>query len=146
MIAVAVTGEQREVVVAAPAYLEKNSVPQHPSELVKHTCIGWRPNPNVAPYRWEFEQDGQAFSVSVNPQITTNDLLLMIRTAVAGAGFTFAPEETFRPYIERGELVPVLTEYLPSFPGFYLYYPNRANLPPKLRALVDHVMSWKRRQ
>lgn len=146
MIAVAVTGEQREVVVAAPAYLEKNSVPQHPSELVKHTCIGWRPNPNVAPYRWEFEQDGQAFSISLNPQITTNDLLLMIRAAVAGAGFTFAPEETFRPYIERGELVPVLTEYLPSFPGFYLYYPNRANLPPKLRALVDHVMSWKRRQ
>jgi DNA-binding transcriptional LysR family regulator len=48
-------------------------------------------------------------------------------------------EETFRPYLERGELVPLLQRYCPPFPGFFLYFAARRNLPPKLRALIDHV-------
>ena len=64
---------------------------------------------------------------------------LMLRTALADGGVTFAMEATFRPYIARGELVPVLEGYLPYFPGFYLYFPSRHNMAPKLRVLVDFV-------
>jgi DNA-binding transcriptional LysR family regulator len=35
--------------------------------------------------------------------------------------------------------VPLLEQYLPAFPGFFLYFAARRNLPPKLRALIDHV-------
>ncbi|TIU82254.1 MAG: LysR family transcriptional regulator, partial [Mesorhizobium sp.] len=102
-------------------------------------CIGWRRAPKVAPYRWEFAESGKEFSVAVAPEITTNDMALMIKLAIAGAGITFGMEESFRPWIDRGELVPVLEEYCPRFPGFYLYYPSRRNVAPKLRALVDHL-------
>ncbi|UEM01859.1 LysR family transcriptional regulator [Skermanella rosea] len=139
MIAVPVSGDQRQLVVAAPSYLERFGAPSHPTELPRHSCIGWRPAPEVAPYRWEFEEDGREFDVAVNPRITTNDMWLMIRTACAGGGLTFGMEETFRPYLDRGELVPVLEEYCPPFPGFFLYFADRRNLPPKLRALIDHV-------
>ena len=144
MIAVSLTGDQREAVVAAPSYLEIHGVPQHPSDLANHRCIGWRPTPGVAPYRWEFEENGRAFDVAVDPQITTNDLLAMIRTTIAGGGITFATEETLRPYLERGDLVTLLQDYLPPFTGFYLYFPNRRNMAPKLRALVDHVRQHRR--
>jgi DNA-binding transcriptional LysR family regulator len=77
--------------------------------------------------------------VAVNPQITTNDMWLMIRTACAGGGITFGMEETFGPYVSSGQLVPLLQEYCPPFAGFYLYFPNRRNLAPKLRALIEHV-------
>jgi DNA-binding transcriptional LysR family regulator len=139
MIAVPVSGDQRQLVVAAPAYLERFGAPSHPRELSQHCCIGWRPAPHVAPYRWEFTEAGREFDVAVNPRITTNDMWVMVRTACAGGGLTFGMEETFRPYIERGELVPVLEEYCPFFPGFFLYFPDRRNLPPKLRSLIDHV-------
>lgn len=139
MIAVPVSGDQRQLVVAAPSYLERFGAPSHPRELSKHCCIGWRPAPHVAPYRWEFTEAGREFDVAVEPRITTNDMWVMVRTASAGGGLTFGMEETFRPYIERGELVPVLEDYCPSFPGFFLYFPDRRNLPPKLRALIDHV-------
>ena len=139
MIAIPLNGDQREMVVAAPAYLATHGAPAHPRELVHHRCIGWRPAPNVAPYRWEFEENGIAFDVAVEPQITTNDLRLMLRTALAGGGITFALEETFRPYVERGELVSLLGDFLPPFPGFFVYYPQRRNMAPKLRALIDHV-------
>ncbi|PSJ60090.1 LysR family transcriptional regulator [Kumtagia ephedrae] len=142
MIAVPVTGDQREAVVAAPTYLAAHGAPTHPRELVHHRCIGWRRAPNVAPHRWEFEENGAAFDVAVEPQVTTNDLRLMLRTALCGAGITFAPRETFQPYVDRGELVWLLEEFLPPFPGFFLYYPQRRNMAPKLRALVEHVRRW----
>lgn len=139
MIAVPLGGPVREAVVAAPAYLAAHGAPEHPRDLVRHRCIGWRRAPDVAPHRWEFEENGVPFSVAVEPEITTNDLRFMLRAALAGAGITFATEETFRPHIESGALVSLLDAYLPPFPGFHLYFPNRRNMPPKLRALIDHV-------
>jgi DNA-binding transcriptional LysR family regulator len=139
MVAVPVSARQRQLVVGAPSYLARHRAPKHPKELSQHCCIGWRPSPRVEPYRWEFEEDGREFDVAVNPRITTNDMWVMVRTALAGGGLTFGLEETFRPYVRRGELVPLLERYCPPFAGFYLYFPDRRNLAPKLRALVSHV-------
>ncbi|MGK9337399.1 LysR family transcriptional regulator [Sinorhizobium meliloti] len=139
MIAVPLTGDQRELAVAAPAYLAVHGTPAHPRELVHHRCIGWRRAPNVAPYRWEFEENGVPFDVAVEPQITTNDLRFMLRSALCGAGITFATEDTFRPFVETDELVPLLQDFLPPFPGFFLYFPQRRNMAPKMRALIEHI-------
>ncbi|RUW52186.1 MULTISPECIES: LysR family transcriptional regulator [unclassified Mesorhizobium] len=143
MIAVPVAGDERQLAVCAPAYRDRFGEPAHPSELAARRCIGWRPAPGVAPYRWEFAVDGKEFSVAVAPEITTNDMTLMIRLAVAGAGITFGMERSFRPWLDRGELVPILESYCPRFAGFYLYYPGRRNLAPKLRALVDHLQRFR---
>lgn len=139
MIAVPASGDQRQLVVASPSYLDRHGAPSHPRELVHHRCIGWRPSPDVAPYRWDFEEDGRRFDVALNPQVTTNDMRVMLNTALAGGGFTLGLEETFRSHMERGKLVAVLTAFCPPFPGFFLYYPDRRNHAPKLRAFVDHV-------
>lgn len=144
MIAVPVSGDQREMAACAPSYLARFGAPQHPRDLVQHRCIGWRPRPDLPPYRWEFTEGGRDFDVAVKPEITTNDLRLMIRLACAGAGITFAVMDCLRPFVERGELVPLLEDYCPPYPGFHLYYPNRRNLSPKLRALVDHVRAHHR--
>ncbi len=66
----------------------------------------------------------------------------MIKLAVAGAGISFGMEDSFRPWIKRGELVPLLEDYSPPFSGFYLYYPSR-KVPPKLRALIDHLQRFR---
>lgn len=143
MIAISVIGDERQLAVCAPSYRDRYGAPSHPRDLAAHRCIGWRPAPKVAPYRWEFAEHGQDFSVAVAPEITTNDMALMIKLAVAGAGITFGMEESFRPWIERGELVPLLEDYCPRFPGFYLYYPSRRNVAPKLRALVEHLQRFR---
>ncbi|QPC93833.1 LysR family transcriptional regulator [Mesorhizobium sp. INR15] len=144
MIAVSVSTEQRHVAVASRSYLSRHMAPDHPGELSAHTCIGWRARPDVAPYRWEFTENGRDFDVAVEPRVTTNDMATMIRLACSGAGITFGMQETFRPYLERGELVPLLEAFCPPFPGFYLYYPRRQHQPLKLRVLVDHLRRWNR--
>jgi DNA-binding transcriptional LysR family regulator len=143
MVAVPVSADQRQVVVAAPAYLERCGVPQHPRDLLAHTCIGWRSAPGVEPYRWEFEEAGHAFEVAVQPRVSTNDMRLMVNTVRAGGGLTCGMEETFEPYLNSGELVAVLGAYCPPFSGFFLYFSDRRNLAPKLRALVNHVRRWR---
>lgn len=143
MIAVPVSGPQREVAAASPAYLAAHGAPAHPRDLLDHRCIGWRPAPDTAPWRWEFVEDGRPFDVMVNPQVTTNDLRLMLRTALADGGITFGPWDCIRDHFESGALVPLLEAYLPPFAGFYLYFPQRQNMAPKLRALVDHVRPWR---
>lgn len=143
MIAVPVSGEQRQLAVASPAYLARHGEPLHPSELARRRCIGWRRAAAVAPYRWEFAENGREFSVAVADTITTTDMGLMIKLAVAGAGISFGMEDSFRPAIARGELTPVLEDFCPRFPGFYLYYPSRRNMAPKLRALVAHLRDFR---
>ncbi|MBB4569117.1 LysR family transcriptional regulator [Rhizobium leucaenae] len=143
MIAVPLAGLERQLAVCAPSYRECFGVPSHPADLAGHACIGWRPSPKSAPYRWEFAEAGKEFSVAVPSTITTNDMGLMIKLAVAGAGISFGMEESFRPAIGRGELMPILEEYCPYFGGFYLYYPSRRNTAPKLRALIEHVKRFR---
>jgi DNA-binding transcriptional LysR family regulator len=145
MIALPVSGDQRQLAVASPGYIERHGAPAHPRELIAHRCSTWRPSPRGAPFRWEFTEEGRDFTVDVKAQVTTNDMGLMVRLALEGAAIGFGMEETFRPHIERGALVPLLEDYCPPFPGFFLYYPSRRNVAPKLRALIDHIREERRR-
>jgi DNA-binding transcriptional LysR family regulator len=144
MVAIPVSEQQRQLVVAAPGYLRRHRAPRHPRELALHSCIGWRMRPDVAPYRWEFTEGGRDFDVAVEPRVTTNDMSIMVRLACAGAGLTFGMEETFRAHLVRGELVTVLEEFCAPFPGFYLYYPKRVHPSLRLRALIEHLRSQRR--
>ncbi|CAH1689425.1 LysR family transcriptional regulator [Hyphomicrobiales bacterium] len=142
MIAIPASALKRHCAVAAPRYLARSGRPRHPRDLSNHICIGWRPRPDAAPYRWEFTENGRDFDVAVDPVVTTNDMGVMIRMACAGSGITFGMVETFQSYIARGDLVPLLEEFCPPFQGFYLYYPKRHRQPLKLRALVSHMRAY----
>jgi len=139
MIAVPVSGDIRLVVVGAPAYFARRGPPVHPRDLVEHDCINWHATPDAPPYRWEFTEDGRDFSVAVRTRVLTTDPALLGRLARAGAGLTMLYESQARDDVARGELVPVLEEFSAPFPGFYLYYPQRRQASPALRALVDSL-------
>lgn len=144
MIAVPVSGDQRQLAVASPDYLARHGAPAHPRDLVGHHCIGWRPSPEVAPYRWEFTVEGRDIAVAVEPRVTTNDMAVMVRLACAGIGITCGMEETFRPHLARGDLRPVLEAFCAPFPGFFLYYPSRRTMAGTLRSLVDYLKGPQR--
>jgi DNA-binding transcriptional LysR family regulator len=145
MIALPVSDDQHQLAVCSPAYRAERGEPRHPRDLAGHRCIGWRPAPHRPPYRWEFTEGEREFAVDVAPEVTTNDMGLMIRLALSGAGITFGMADSFRAYLERGELVSLLQGFGAPFPGFYLYYPSRRNMDPKLRALIEYVKNHRPR-
>ena len=144
MVAVPLAGDERLIVVGAPAYFARHPKPTHPRDLADHECLNWRPKADAPAYRWEFTEHGRDFSVAVPSRVLTNDVALLLRLARAGRGLTMLYERELQDDLARGDLEIVLDEYSTPFPGFYLYYPARRHAAPPLRALVDHVRRTRR--
>ncbi len=70
---------------------------------------------------------------------------LAVRAALDGVGLTHALEPYVRGMLADGRLVSVLDAWLPPFDGFYLYYPSRFQVPPKLRVFIDFLRERQRR-
>ena len=140
MIAVRVSGDQRSAIVGAPAYFAKRGKPKHPRDLHRHDCIGYRRPTSGDLYKWEFDEpDGKAFQMAVDGRLVLDGADVMLRAAANGLGVAYALEDVARPYLERGDVVRVLADYCAPFPGFFLYYPSRIQVPLKLRALIDFL-------
>jgi len=144
MIVVPVSGELELAIVGAPSYFARHPAPKHPRDLTEHTCINWHRSPNDPPYRWEFTEKGRDFSVAVDSRVVSTDTAFNLRLAAAGVGLAVTFPDMAREWIERGELVRVLAAYCPPFPGCFLYYPQRRQASPPLRALVDHYLRSRR--
>lgn len=143
MVAVPLGGPQRAVVAASPAYLAARGRPTHPRELLAHDCVRFRFS-SGAIYRWEFAHPsgaskGRWFEMDVDGPLTTNDPVMAIRAAIDGLGLTHMVEVSVRDAVASGQLETVLDAWLPPFDGFYLYYPSRLQVPPKLRAFIEHL-------
>jgi DNA-binding transcriptional LysR family regulator len=144
MIALPVTGDLRLTIVGAPSYFARRGTPAHPRDLTQHACLNWHPTPDSPPYRWEFTDNGRAFSVTVPARVLSTDAALNRRFAIAGLGITLAFREHVRDALGRGELVSVLEKFCAPFPGYYLYYPQRRQASRALRAFIDHLQGWRR--
>ena len=145
MVAIDISGPQRMAVVGSPAYFAKRPKPKHPRDLHVHECLGHRLS-SGAMYDWEFDEDGKDFKIAVNGRMVTNDIEQARRIALDGLALAVLFEDHVRDELQRGDLVRVLKDYCSPFPGFYLYYPSRAHIPLKVRALGDFMRKRMRRR
>ena len=138
VVALKLFGPVRFATAASPKYLDKAGRPKHPKDLLSHNCI--RPRLGAGLYeRWEFEQRGKEFQVQVKGSLILNDSLLMIDAAVDGIGIIYSTEDAIKSQLRSGMLEIVLGQFASTSAGFYLYYPKRSQVLPKLRAFIDHI-------
>jgi DNA-binding transcriptional LysR family regulator len=135
MIAVRVSKDMRLAVVGSPEYFNSHKIPSTPRDLKDHACIGFRFSSGI--YRWEFEKGRKALTVNPQGPATFDDPDLVIRAALNGVGIGMAMEEPLAELIANGRLVQVLSDWCPTFPGYFLYYPSRRNQPAALAALIN---------
>ena len=134
---------QRFATGAAPAYLDARGRPQHPRDLLSHSCLRGQFAGGAKP-TWDFERAGEVISVDppgpllIRPGAAID---LAVGAAVAGLGIVHLWEEMLQPHLASGALEPVLEPWWQSFPGPFLYYPGRRHLPAPLRAFVDFIKS-----
>lgn len=138
MIAVPLGGRQRTAIVASPDYFARHPIPVRPEELRDLPCIRFRFDSGRY-YAWEFERGGVELAIEVDGPLTLGEQALMVQAALDGAGLAFAFEMQVAELIAAGRLVRVLEDWCPYYPGLYLYYPSRRQLPAPLRAFVDLV-------
>ena len=136
MVQVRVMGPGRFVVAGAPSYLARRGTPQKPEELLQHACLGVRTS-SGARYAWELERGKRTWRVPVEGPVTTNGTGLRRRLALAGAGLIYTLEAQIADDLKAGRLRLVLEPYAAGVPGFFLYFPSRAQVSPAFRAFVD---------
>jgi len=139
MIGVRVSSHLRMAIVGSPAYFKAHGKPQHPRDLRDHECILYRLRTSGAVYRWELVDAGKPLTVSVDGRISMNDGDLLVSAALDGLGLACVLEGRVREELAQKRLVRVLEPFCPSFRGFYLYYPSRAQIAPKLKALIEFL-------
>jgi DNA-binding transcriptional LysR family regulator len=127
------------VVVGAPAYFARRGKPSHPRDLHAHDCINLRKTTKGTVNRWRFRENDNELEIAVDGHVVTNDGAVLVDAAVEGLGLAYVFESMVRELISRKRLVRVLEKYTPQIPGYFLYYPSRVNLAPKLKALVDFL-------
>jgi DNA-binding transcriptional LysR family regulator len=75
--------------------------------------------------------------VAVSGPLIVDEIELLIRGSLDGAGLAFLSEEHAAPHLASGALVRVLEDWCPPFPGYFLYYPSRRQQPAALSALIE---------
>jgi len=138
MIAVRVGPDLRMAIVGSPSYFAERRRPRTPQDLTNHNCLNLRlPTHGGSLYAWEFEKDGRDLHVRVEGQLVFNSAGLLLQGALQGLGLAYLTEGHVQPYISRGELVRVLSDWCPPFSGYHLYYPSRRQPSPAFSLLVE---------
>ncbi len=143
MIAVPVGPSFKTALVASPKYLAAHGRPSHPRDLCGHRCVNYR-FPSGKKFQWEFAKGKSKLDVEIEGCITIDDLDLVLRAAVEGAGIGYVFESQAKDFVARGKLELLLPEWCPTDRGFHLYYPSRRNLSFSMRAFLDFVRKTQR--
>jgi DNA-binding transcriptional LysR family regulator len=139
MVAVRFGGELEMLVVGSPDYFAQHGKPKSPRDLKAHRCINTRWPTDGSLYRWEFERGTEKLEAAVTGPLIVNEPEVAVQAAIDGVGLAFLFRYQVQAGLTAGKLVHVLKEWSPPFPGFYLYYPGRRQMPPPLRAFIDFL-------
>ena len=142
MVAVPVTPSLQYAIVGSSAYFERHGIPKAPSDLMQHNCLAYRFTSSGTIDRWSFTSpDTEGRTIVFDPQgnAVFNDDESMLRAALQGVGLVQHIDLCVRQHLTDGSLVRVLAPWCKPFPGFFLYVPSRAQMPAKIRALMDFL-------
>jgi DNA-binding transcriptional LysR family regulator len=132
--------ETRILTVASPAYLAKYGKPEHPRDLINHTCIDYQDPTTGRPFEWEFHRGQEIFAVRQQARLMVSDVETMIGACCEGAGIAQIMQLGSRYIMESGKLL----EIFPDWPGetfpLYAIFPSRRHRAAKVHAFTDFCM------
>lgn len=141
MIAVRLTPDIKMIAVASPQYLAHHGEPKVPADLHRHACINWRFPGSGAVYRWRMEKKNKKIEMEVSGPLISNLQEVVLEGALQGLGILYAyDDDGVHKSIAAGRLKRVLADWSPTFPGLFLYYSDRRNPHPALRAFIDCLL------
>ncbi|MCP1200389.1 LysR family transcriptional regulator [Notoacmeibacter sp. MSK16QG-6] len=137
-------GDFTLAVCASPEAIERFGRPERPEDLSRMPCISdtngrWRNN-------WPFfGPNEEMVSVAVSGPLEVNSPVVARKALLEHLGFGMLPKFSVRDDLATGRLVPVLDDFLARDGGIYAVYPHRRYLPARVRALVDFLADWHKK-
>jgi len=129
----------RRIMAASPAYISEHGMPQHPSELMNHSCLEisyW-----LTPNRWDLVgPEDQTFKASVKGRFMSNQGNALRIAALNHCGIVLQPESILMGDIIQGSLVQVLPDWSYKPTPMHLIYQQDYRPSAKLRSVIDFIM------
>ena len=127
-------------VCASPEHLRVHGEPRHPAELAQHEVLVYS---NVAVGRqWFYQLDGKQVSPRMNYRLSANNGEFLAAVASFGQALVTGPVAFLQPYIDRGALVPILSEFVRPEVGMYAVYPPGRLVATRVRVLSDALHEY----
>ncbi|MDJ0686714.1 MAG: LysR family transcriptional regulator [Alphaproteobacteria bacterium] len=138
MRSVRLHGDLKLAVLASPDYVALHGAPETPADLLGHNCLLYRfqRSGRIAP--WSFDGPDGSYEVAVGGNLIVNTLPVLFSeiAASSGLGYTFAPKNLG---VDKDRFVELLSDYTPTIPGIYLYYPKEYRGNQILRRFIEAV-------
>ncbi|TCK31040.1 LysR family transcriptional regulator [Ancylobacter aquaticus] len=133
-------GEVRLMHYAAPAYIKRHGLPQHPRELAQgHHIIGYFSARTGRPVAFDMVRGEESYELHLPHVLATNDSTAYLAAGLAGLGITQTIEAMVAPYLESGALVRVLPDWQAGPIVLHVVYAPNRHLSSRLRVFVDWV-------
>ena len=130
--------DNRRLCVATPAYLKRAGVPQHPAELVRHSCLTLSSDASQT-RGWAFSVDGELIHVRPSGRLDCSDGQVLHDWCVSGMGLAWRSTWEVESDIRAGRLQAVLNDFAAPANGIYLLIPQRKHLPLRVRLWIDFL-------
>ncbi len=125
--------------VASPAYIARQGVPDTLPDLADHDCLVFSHPSGKATWRVT-GPDGAQAEVQVAGRFSGNTAQALRKAALAGLGIALLPSTLTQRDLRAGLLVPVLPQYHRQGHGVHMVYPSRRYLPLAVSAFMDLVI------
>jgi DNA-binding transcriptional LysR family regulator len=131
-------GATRGQLVAAPALLARVGPVRTPADLARVPSVAMSAAGGVA--TWPLVGPaGEALEHVHRPVLVADDLQVLLRVALGGAGMALLPESLCGDALRDGSLAEVLPGWVPRSARVLAVFPSRRGMVPAVRRFVDFL-------
>jgi LysR family transcriptional regulator for bpeEF and oprC len=134
-------GHSNWMTAATPSYLDRYGTPSHPAELNnRHFLVNYQSGSTGRANPFNFEKNQEKIQVNGDSIVTVNDSNAHLAAGLAGMGILYSFEWKLRPFLQTGQLLPILQEWQPAPYPFHLVYPPNRHLTHRVRVFIDWII------
>jgi DNA-binding transcriptional LysR family regulator len=124
---------------ASPAYLAARGTPMHPDELKGHDTVNLRYQSTGQVFRWPFRVGERVIEIVPPSGVVVDASDAVVATVAAGGGIGISAGFIASPYVARGELRPVLSDFAVERHNITALWPESRRANPAVRAFLGRL-------
>ncbi|AJY48219.1 LysR family transcriptional regulator [Martelella endophytica] len=122
---------------AAPDYLASHGAPDHPDALPAHQTVNLRYQSTGQLFRWPFRLGDREIELVPAAAIVVDASEAVLATVASGGGIGMATSFMAAPWVKRGALVPVLSQFAVERHNITAVWPESRRTNPAVRAFLE---------
>ncbi|MHC8367285.1 LysR family transcriptional regulator [Pseudomonas sp. ZT5P21] len=125
---------------ASPDYLARRGTPREPADLMQHDCVNFRYQSSGQMLRWPYQAGERTAEITPDAAIVVDVSDAVAAVLAAGGGVGISPNYVAAPYVQRGELIPVLPQFALERSTITALWPESRRGSPNVKVFVEFLL------